>query len=113
MTPAMENAIEELLSAVDLLDRPQVAERSAHLAERINSGELLPPEAAKRVLGGLRRKRFFAAMQRVADALIHGGQGTPVVRRQYAQALIDQGALTGADPRSRSSNRAFRSTPQR
>jgi S1-C subfamily serine protease len=51
---------------------------------------------AKAVLDALRRDRYFALMQRVADALIRFGSDSPAVQRQYAQALIDCGQLVPA-----------------
>jgi hypothetical protein len=54
------------------------------------------PKIAKKVLGELRKWRHFGAMQRVADALIRLGCDTPLVYRQYAQALIDRGELVPA-----------------
>jgi Trypsin-like peptidase domain/MAP3K TRAFs-binding domain len=43
-----------------------------------------------------RRKRLFAELERVAGVFVMGGRGTPVVRRQYAQALLDQNRITPA-----------------
>jgi hypothetical protein len=51
---------------------------------------------AKRVLLMLRRKRYFALMQEVAEALIQTGLHSPQVYRQYAQALLDLNYLTAA-----------------
>ena len=55
-----------------------------------------PPATVPRALSALRRKRRYTCMVQLAEALIRGGYGTAFVRRQYAQALIDQGALTAA-----------------
>jgi len=52
-----------------------------------------PEMAAREVLAALRKKRQFALTARVAEAFIRSGQNAPRVRRQYAQALIDQGIL--------------------
>ena len=48
---------------------------------------------AREVLAALRKKRQFVLSARVAEALIRSGQNAPRVRREYAQALIDQGVL--------------------
>jgi len=57
------------------------------------------PEAdAKAILAALRKKRRFELMTPVAEALILTGQNAPRVRRQYAQALIDQGLLVAPEP---------------
>jgi hypothetical protein len=44
----------------------------------------------------LRMKRYFDLMERVARAAIDAGLTTPLIRRQHAQALIDQGYLSAA-----------------
>jgi hypothetical protein len=59
--------------------------------------DLFPEPAARRFLQKLRRKRRFAAMGLLAEALLQSGLQTLQVRRQYAQALIDQGMLSGAE----------------
>jgi hypothetical protein len=89
--------VADLARAATLLDRPRVTALCDELIAHLRRSEaLLAPAEAEHVLSTLRRKRFFPQMQRVADALIQTGQDAPVVRRQYAQALIDQGALTAA-----------------
>ena len=55
-----------------------------------------PPNMAEQVLALLRRKRKLGLLQRVGDALLQTGRGTPTMQRQYAQALIDQGCFTAA-----------------
>ncbi len=52
-----------------------------------------PEPAARQVLAALRKKRQFALAARVAEAFVRFGQNAPRIRRQYAQALIDQGIL--------------------
>ncbi|MEX2109585.1 MAG: serine protease [Gemmatimonadaceae bacterium] len=97
MTLILDETIDDLRSAVDTLDRERVEAVCRNLVARIHGSESpLPESAIKGVLNTLRRKRFFSQMQYVADALIQAGQDYPVVRRQYAQALIDQGALVAA-----------------
>jgi tetratricopeptide (TPR) repeat protein len=51
---------------------------------------------AKVILAGLRRKRLFELVQQTGEALIECGQDAPIVRRQLAQALIEQGRFTMA-----------------
>jgi hypothetical protein len=95
MDKDIEATIEELRAAVEVLDRKRVDELCDDLIEATRySADPFPLASAKQVLGLLRRKRFFLPMQRVADAVIQSEQPDPSVRRQYAQALIDQGALT-------------------
>jgi len=50
-------------------------------------------EDAKQILSALRRKRYFDLMSRVADAFLRSGRCDPQLRRQYAQALLDQGSV--------------------
>jgi tetratricopeptide (TPR) repeat protein len=59
--------------------------------------EVLPELSARRLLHILRRKRRFAAMTSLAEALLQSGVRTPQIRRQYAQALIDQGHFPAAE----------------
>jgi hypothetical protein len=59
--------------------------------------ELFPEDAAKRILQRLRRRRRFAAMGTLAEALTLSGLQTPQMRRQYAQALIEQGRFGTAE----------------
>ena len=47
------------------------------------------------MLAALRKKRQFALVVKVAEAFVRSGQNAPRVRRQYAQALIEQGVLLG------------------
>ncbi len=56
-----------------------------------------PEASARRILQMLRRKRRFRAMGLLVEALLQSGLTTSQVRRQYAQALIDQRLLSGAE----------------
>jgi tetratricopeptide (TPR) repeat protein len=57
-----------------------------------------PTSTARALLQALRRKRRFAAMGLLAEAFLDSGLRTAQIRRQYAQALIDQGMLSAAEP---------------
>ena len=59
--------------------------------------ELFPEPSAKKLLTNLRRKRKFELVTRVSEALLQSGLRTALIRRQYAQALIDQGILAAAE----------------
>ncbi|SEN38962.1 Trypsin-like peptidase domain-containing protein [Nitrosospira multiformis] len=50
----------------------------------------------KKTLALMRRKRRFADMERVASIFIASGHSHPVIRRQWAQALLDQNRITQA-----------------
>jgi uncharacterized protein with NAD-binding domain and iron-sulfur cluster len=92
-----ERAPERLAAAAAAFDRPAVEELCAALLRRLEGEGAIPTsEVATKVLSTLRRKRHFDLMQRVADGFLQAGVDTPQVRRQYAQALIEQGALAAA-----------------
>jgi Trypsin-like peptidase domain/MAP3K TRAFs-binding domain len=57
-----------------------------------------PAHTARALLQALRRKCRFAAMALLAEAFLESGLRTAQIRRQYGQALIDQGMLSGAEP---------------
>ena len=61
------------------------------------SDEKIPEATARRLLAALRRKRRFALMRSLAEAIIQSGVTAAQVRRQYAQALIDDGHLDEAE----------------
>ncbi len=48
---------------------------------------------AKKVLRRLRRKRQFAEMEKTASLFYLAGHQAPIVRRQWAQALLDQNRI--------------------
>jgi tetratricopeptide (TPR) repeat protein len=86
-----------LLDAAEALDRPRVAALSAELITHVRSRDApYPSLAAQTILQTLRRKRHLQQLQQVADAFLQTGCDGPTVRRQYAQALLDQGALEAA-----------------
>src|SRR4051794_31513779 len=58
---------------------------------------IFPDKKARSLLQALRRKRRFTSMGLLAEAFLQSGLRTSQVRRQYAQALIDQGMQKGAE----------------
>lgn len=87
----------ELLDATATLNRPRVAELCDELIAHVQSeAEPYPLRPARLILGALRDRRHFVLLQRVADAFMQAGRDDPVIRRQYAQALLDQGNLSAA-----------------
>lgn len=97
MTEPQSPAAREIVEAADALDRKAVDALSRALVSRLQAeADVLPDGDALIILARLRRKRFFAQMQALADAMIQAGLDDLPVRRQYAQALIEQGALTAA-----------------
>ena len=86
---ALGNALQEMnWRAVD--------ELCPRLVAHIRTQGAKPSNLLVQTLSSLRRKRCFNGMMQVAEAFIQSGAGTPFVKRQYAQALIDQGMLTAA-----------------
>jgi hypothetical protein len=68
------------------------------IIERIRKGaDLLPEASARRLMFYLRRKRRYGLMTQLAEALLQSGLRTQQVRRQYAQALIDQGIMAAGE----------------
>lgn len=88
--------LERLKAAVDAFDRERTAELCKELTDRIDQGEELEQGVGRKVLAALRRKCYFDLMEQVADALREAGFDDNQVRRQYAQALIDQGKTSAA-----------------
>jgi len=83
-----------------------IAQLGAALAEyRFNDVEQLvtlvdpAPFSLKQIkqsLNLLRRKRRFAAMERLASMFVMSGRRDAIIRRQYAQSLLDQNRITQA-----------------
>jgi hypothetical protein len=89
---------QDLSAALNAFNWASSAEIVESLIADISSQpELFPERAAKSILGKLRRKRRLSLMARFAEALLQSGQNAAVIRRQYAQALIDLGYLTPAE----------------
>jgi hypothetical protein len=84
----------DLTAALTAYDWNKARVLCADLINRTHKEPTPCPEAdAKAILAALRKKRRFDLMASVADAFITSGQNAPRIRRQYAQALIDQGLL--------------------
>lgn len=88
--------LSELKAAVERFN-PEAASRVCDkIVAGLQRGEALGMETAREVLSTLRSKANFGPMERVAEALYFTGHDDLQVRRQYAQALIDQGKTTAA-----------------
>jgi hypothetical protein len=93
--PALRKNLSEALTRFKWRE---VAELCDQIVARIKSeSSTIDERLAKDLLSMLRRKRQFASMARLAEAMLRSGLNTFLVRRQYAQALIDQGVLTPAE----------------
>lgn len=91
-----EGFLARLRTAVDDFDSEGTAALCKELIARLEEGEELRPGIGRKVLATLRRKCYFALMESVADTLRAAGEDDNQVRRQYAQALIDQGKIPAA-----------------
>ncbi len=88
----------KLALALNAFNWPKVEELCKEISDKIKSQtEVIDEKFAKDLLFLLRRKRQFALMAQLADVILRSGLNTLQVRRQYAQALIDQGMLTPAE----------------
>ena len=89
--------VERVIAGTKEFDKAAVTRVCDELVSHIQSDrEPAPVGPIKRILSALKNKRFFNLMECVADAAIQSGQDDPHVRRQYAQALIDQGRISAA-----------------
>jgi hypothetical protein len=89
--------VSDISKAVGVFDFRRADELADLLARAILASDKPLPSEVPGVLSVLRKKGRFAAMTRVADALIQAGQATAGVRRQYAQALIEGRMLVPAE----------------
>ncbi len=88
----------QLRAALNTFDWATVQDLTQSLIRQIsNDPTRLDAPSAKRILSALRNKRRFAQMTRVGDSFIQAGVNAHQVRRQYAQALIDQGVYYAAE----------------
>jgi hypothetical protein len=95
----LDNIERELRLALLRFDWEAADEICRKIIERLpGEKEPFPEKKAKSFLRELRRKRHLAALGLLAEALLESGLRTDQVRRQYGQALIDQGMLSGAEP---------------
>lgn len=90
--------VQHLSEELNTFDWAGAESTCSELIERLNKALVpFPLDAAKQILSMLRKKRQFRPMELVADALIRSGESAPQIRRQYAQAMIDQGNLVSPE----------------
>ena len=89
----------DLAAAVEGYNGPEAARLCDELIDHLRStDQAYPAREAMRVLRELRRKRLFRTMTVVAEGLLQSGQEAPFVRCEYAQALIELGMPSAAEP---------------
>ncbi len=86
----------DLGTAVDRFDHARAAALCDELIAHVDDGDAVDPSVGRKTLATLRRKRYFDVMERVAEAFRTAGIDDDQIRRQYAQALIDQGYMSAA-----------------
>ena len=87
----------ELKTALLTFDKAGAGEICDRLIEALDAGRVkFDAERAKRLLGDLRKRRYFELMERTADAFVRAGVRSLNVERQLGQALLDQGRLLEA-----------------
>jgi len=88
----------QLKRALEAFDWQRATDICNGIIDRVKQSEEKIPEATvRRLLAALRRKRRFALMRSLAETVIQSGVAAAQVRRQYAQALIDDGHLDEAE----------------
>src|SRR6187401_1905885 len=91
---ATVDAVATALNSFDWTGATAICDRLA--ADLRAAREPFPKQDATWLLRALRRKRQFAPMALVAEALIDSGRDDADIRTYHAQALIDQGQFTAA-----------------
>jgi hypothetical protein len=87
-----------LVAALNGFNWPKVEDLCKEITDKIKSQtEVMEERFAKDLLFLLRRKRQFVLITQLAEVMLRSGLNTLLVRRNYAQALIDQGNLTPAE----------------
>lgn len=86
-----------LNAALKEYDYEQVVSLCDSLVEQLNTtNNSVSEPSANEILRGLKGKRYFDQLRRVADVFIQNGMVTATICKEYAQALIDQGELSAA-----------------
>ncbi len=89
--------VRELREAARQFDRQQAEALCKKLVSSLRTRtKPYPLVESKNILNILRRKRYFDLMTKVADVFIQTGRDESTIRRQYAQALLDQGYISAA-----------------
>lgn len=89
--------INAIIDAAEALDRARAKELTDELIVRLRGSQTpVPLPKARGVVEALRQKRYLDLVQRLSDTLIQTGHDDPRIRRNYAQALIDEGSRTAA-----------------
>jgi hypothetical protein len=86
--------LDTLAAALKAFDWETAARTCDQIAETVDTGGgAFSVQDAREILASLRLRRRFREMEMVADAFLRCGIDDARIRRQYAQAMIDQGNL--------------------
>jgi trypsin-like peptidase/tetratricopeptide repeat protein len=88
-------ALSDALSSYDWPEARRLCQRLIRMTQQEPSP--CPEGDAAAILAALRKKRRFELTAPVAEAFIMSGQNAPRIRRQYAQALIEQGLFVAPE----------------
>ena len=81
----------EFSAAASTFDWPTLAGLSREFVEALYAAPAPHDDVVTSVLQLLRENLRYQELEEVADAALAFGIGSPAVRRQYAQALVDGG----------------------
>jgi V8-like Glu-specific endopeptidase len=84
------NWIKQFRAAASTFDSPALQQLAAEYAAHLYAAPALPASVSQ-ILLVLRQSLRYEELELVADAALAHGVDSPVVRRQYAQALVDGG----------------------
>lgn len=93
-----KDSFKSLVEAVTSNNKSTVRELVRSLVAYVYSNHnFYDPKKAGEILKVLRRRRFFEEMRQAADAFLNNGCSTFLIRKYYAQALVDLGYLAAAE----------------
>jgi hypothetical protein len=86
--------VHDLETAIESYDRVLAGDAVGGLISALDaSEESLAPLDARRLMRLLRENRWFDLVERAGDGFVRTGVQEPAVRREYAQALLDEGRI--------------------
>lgn len=86
---AMDDLVERIKAAACAHDREAAAQAIDELGHRVQAEGELPDDSVATILKKLRGQRWFDEVQRVVEAAETVGLPSPLVRKHYAQTLIE------------------------
>lgn len=94
VTEAAKAATQDLKRSIETYDQGAADAALTRLIAVLDGAEtMFPSLEARTLMRLLRERRWFGLTTRAGDAFVRAGVEEPAVRREYAQALIDNGML--------------------